>query len=146
MGKILFICKGNICRSPFAEALVHKAGYKECSSAGTENYHVGKKADVTAIEVAKEFGIDLANHVARQVQHDDIERAERVMVMDIENLNRLNGLFGEASPKLPRINLLGEYLRKGLIDIPDPYRKTKEEYRKAFKLIEECCLALIQAL
>jgi protein-tyrosine phosphatase len=80
MGKILFVCKGNICRSPFAEALLRKAGYDECRSAGTENYHIGKTADVIAIEVAKEFGIDLASHVARQVQRDDIERAEHIIV------------------------------------------------------------------
>ncbi len=146
MGKILFVCKGNICRSPFAEALIRKAGYDGCRSAGTENYHIGKTADVTAIEVAKEFGIDLTNHVARQVQRDDIERAEHIIVMDVENLNRLNELFGKTSKRLPPINLLGEYLRKGLVDIPDPYRKTKGEYRKSFKLIEECCQALIQIL
>jgi len=146
MGKILFVCKGNICRSPFAEALVRKAGYDECRSAGTENYHIGKPADVTAIEVAKEFGIDLTSHVARQVQQDDIERAEHIIVMDIENLNRLNELLGETLKGLPPTNLLGEYLRKGVVDIPDPYRKSMEEYRKSFKLIEERCQALIQIL
>ncbi|MGH7456200.1 MAG: low molecular weight protein-tyrosine-phosphatase, partial [bacterium] len=137
---------GNICRSPFAEALVRNAGYDECRSAGTENYHVGKKADAIAIEVAQEFGIDLTSHIARQVQRDDIELAECVIIMDIENLNRLNELFGETLEGLPPINLLGEYLRKELVDIPDPYRKTKEEYRRSFKLIEECCQALIQTL
>jgi len=145
MGKILFVCKGNICRSPFAEALVRKAGY-ECSSAGTENYHVGKKADKIAIEVAKEFGIDLTNHIVRQAQYDDIARAECVIVMDIENLNRLHEFSGATPKGLPPINLLGEYLQKGLVNIPDPYKKPMEEYKRSFKLIEACCQALIRTL
>jgi protein-tyrosine phosphatase len=145
MGKILFVCKGNICRSPFAEAWVRKAGY-ECSSAGTENYHVGKKADVTAIEVAEEFGIDLTSHIACQVQRDDIEQAKCVIVMDIENLNRLHEFLGATPKGLPPANLLGEYLQKGLVKIPDPYKKSKEEYRRAFRLIEACCQALIRNL
>src|SRR6185503_1441977 len=92
---VLIVCKGNICRSPFAAAILRQAystlypGVDFISrSAGTENYHVGKPADPLAIQVASEHGIDLAGHRAQQVSENDVRSASLILVMDEENLAR----------------------------------------------------------
>ncbi|MET0226295.1 MAG: low molecular weight phosphotyrosine protein phosphatase, partial [Dokdonella sp.] len=79
MTRILFVCMGNICRSPIVESVARlefaRAGIDaEIASAGTENYHVGQRADERAIAIAEAHGYPLAAHRARQLQRADFER------------------------------------------------------------------------
>jgi protein-tyrosine phosphatase len=132
---ILFICKGNICRSPFAEAVL--SNDFNCKSAGTENYHAGKGANKNAIEIAKEFGIDLSKHIARQVNYDDIQWAHVLFVMESQNEFRLRSLL----PKIPSettIYNVGHFYKENF-DVPDPFKRQIDDFRNTFKIILESC-------
>src|SRR5512135_2122617 len=92
--KILFVCMGNICRSPVVEAVVrtrlHMAGLAvEVASAGTEDYHIGEPADRRAIASARARGYDVSAHRARQVSDADLRQFDHLLVMDRVNLRAL---------------------------------------------------------
>jgi protein-tyrosine phosphatase len=115
----LFVCMGNICRSPTVEAVARaefaRAGCAiEVASAGTEGYHVGEAADPRSIAVAEGYGYPLAQHRARQVARADFERYDYVLAMDRVNLRALERMrpgSGGAEPLL----FLGD------AEVPDPY-------------------------
>src|SRR5690625_7892488 len=92
--KIMFVCLGNICRSPLAEGVfkekVRKRGlesYFEIHSSGTGNWHVGKGADTRMVGTAKRRGVSLDSHVAQQFAANDFESYDLILVMDKSNLN-----------------------------------------------------------
>ncbi len=94
--RILFVCMGNICRSPSAEGVFRRVLAEraphievEIDSAGTHDYHVGSPPDRRAIEAARRRGIDLSSLRARQIREDDFERFDLILVMDDENLSEL---------------------------------------------------------
>lgn len=99
MQKILFVCTGNICRSPTAEAvfrkLVDKAGlgdHFELDSCGTHAYHVGEGADPRSSRFAKERGYDLSKHIARKITLADFEHYDWILVMDKTHLRELEAI------------------------------------------------------
>lgn len=96
--RVLFVCLGNICRSPMAEAIfndkIAKKGLShlfEADSAGTANYHTGKPADKRTIDTVERMGIKIT-HTARQVTTPDLSRYEYILAMDAENMEMLNAL------------------------------------------------------
>ena len=113
--RVLFVCLGNICRSPMAEAIfndkVSKKGLSyifESDSAGTANYHIGKPADKRTIDTVERMGIKIT-HTARQVTTPDLNHYEYILAMDAENMEILNTL-AEADKHLGgRIYLMRDF-------------------------------------
>ncbi len=133
MRKILFVCTGNICRSPMAEGLL-KAMREDfsVSSAGVSSVD-GWNATPEAIEVMQEKGIDISGHSARQVTGDIIIDAELVLTMTTRHKNILKKDFPEAAD---RIFTLKEFAGTG-IDIEDPYFTSKGFYEMILSEIKE---------
>lgn len=124
--RVLFVCLGNICRSPLAEgvfrALAAREGLAEAfiiDSAGTGDWHVGERPDRRAIEAAARRGIDIAGQRARQATAEDLARFDHVLAMDTKNLDALQRLArgGGARPRLFLDHARGVSAR----DVPDPY-------------------------
>lgn len=148
--RILFFCMGNICRSPVVEAVVRKhfaaAGLDiEVASAGTENYHVGERADARAITSSRAAGYDLSAHRARQLAAADFLHYDKLLAMDHVNLRaarRIGIDSGDGS--------LGLFLpHAGLADpaeVPDPYYGSAADFRRVIELAEAGAEGLIARL
>jgi len=135
VNKILFVCKGNICRSPFAQYYSQKVFPKsiEISSSGYYS-KIGRKCPKKAIKAAKEFGIQLENHRSTLVTEDLIKEAQVIYIFDEENRQILNSLFPFAKNK---IFLLGSLNENSPKIISDPYSKEFFQYKITFKLISK---------
>ena len=135
---ILFVCMGNICRSPTVEAVARvefaRAGLDvDVASAGTEAYHVGKGADRRAIECAQARGYPLAGHRARQVSSGDCLRWDHLLVMDRTNERALRAMV--PAPQQTRIALFLPFA--GMPDnpeLPDPYYGRHADFEHALDL------------
>ncbi|MGE0371406.1 MAG: low molecular weight protein-tyrosine-phosphatase [Gammaproteobacteria bacterium] len=127
MVKVLFVCMGNICRSPTAQGVFADLLQRErlthvihVDSAGTHAYHTGSAPDPRAQAAAKRRGIDLGPQAARQVRDDDFEEFDYILAMDRENL----ALLQEMCPAQfsHKVRLLLEYApHLGIEEVPDPY-------------------------
>ncbi len=138
---VLFVCLGNICRSPMAAGVMRRI-YEEqgldgtVESAGTANWNVGQAADRRAIKVANEHGIDIRAHRARQVSVDDFFRFDIIFALDHQNQRDLQKLV--PSRHWNKIRLLHEGT-----DISDPYSGDEDVFRRSFEIIEACCLEAV---
>ncbi len=134
--KILVVCVGNICRSPFGERLLQqKLPNKTIDSAGigaAKSGLVGKPADSMALEVAKDLGVDLGDHKSQQITSELCAKYDLILVMEKGHMEALTSLAPEARGKTM---LFGEWIGKK--DIPDPYRQSKEAFDFAYELIEQ---------
>jgi protein-tyrosine phosphatase len=148
--KILFVCMGNICRSPVVEAVVRsqarKAGLAiEVASAGTEDYHVGEPADRRAISSARACGYDIGRHRARQVSERDFQEYDQVLVMDETNLSALR-----ASAPPEHHHKIDLFLRRAGIsppmEVPDPFYGGPSGFRAVIDLAEAGAKGLITNL
>lgn len=115
--RILFVCLGNICRSPTVEAVARtefaRAGLKvEVASAGTADYHIGREADARSVRFAAAHGYDLSAHRARQCEREDFAAFDHVLAMDRANLAELRRI---APPGAAPALFLGD------AEVPDPY-------------------------
>lgn len=145
--KVLFVCLGNICRSPMAEAvfqkMVDEAGLSEkitIDSAGTGLWHVGEKAHPGTRRVLSQHGI-VYNGRARQVHAGDMEPETYVIAMDQSNLNDLQRNFGQ-HPRLYR--LLDFASQTDVRDVPDPYYNDNFEY--VYQLVTDGCAGLLATI
>lgn len=149
MIRVLFVCLGNICRSPTAqgvfERLVAESGLADAivvDSAGTAGWHAGKPPDPRAIEAARRRGVDLSRQRARQVTRRDLQLFDYVLTMDRENLKAIRNLA--ANDQRGHIGLLLDFApRLGLSDVPDPYYGGPQDFEKALDLIEEASTGLL---
>ena len=127
---ILVVCEGNICRSPMGQGLLrHGLPLVEVSSAGLGAL-VGHPADPSAIRIMHEHGVDIENHVARQITVELCSRADLILVMDARQKRAVERLSMSARGKVYR---LGE--AEGL-DIFDPYRKDYDSFERCFATIQ----------
>ncbi|CAE10399.1 low molecular weight protein-tyrosine-phosphatase [Wolinella succinogenes] len=142
---ILFVCLGNICRSPLAEGIARNlAEYEgvelELDSAGTGAWHRGELPCEGSVRIAQKRGVDISMLRARQVREEDASRFDLIIAMDQNNLSDLKR-FGFPQEKL---FLLGEFGLAGQ-DIPDPYHYRGEEgFEKVFEMIEEGVKTLLK--
>ncbi|HEU4602490.1 MAG TPA: low molecular weight protein-tyrosine-phosphatase [Steroidobacteraceae bacterium] len=148
--RILFVCMGNICRSPTAEGVfrrvmqVHAPDLKiEIDSAGTHEYHVGSAPDRRAVAAAARRGIDLSGLRARHVSEADFERFDLILAMDEENLLELRRRArGEHHQ---RIRLMMEFAPSALSrSVPDPYYGGPEGFENVLDLLEEAAQGLLE--
>lgn len=141
MKKILFVCLGNICRSPLAEAIfVHKLKEKDLShlfkadSCGTANYHVGDKPDPRTLQNALTNGVSI-NHLGRQLHNNDLEEFDLVLAMDESNLQNIHRL-PNASNHHHKIKLMRSYdADQKKNSVPDPYYGTEKDFQRVFEIL-----------
>jgi len=139
---ILFVCLGNICRSPLAEGIARKLIKEqgldiEVDSAGTGDWHVGSSPCENSIIVARHHGIDISRLRARQVGHDDFERFDLIVALDESNYRDLKRLGAVALVKLGAYGHDNE-------DVPDPYFfKGFEGFEKVYAMIESAVQKLL---
>jgi protein-tyrosine phosphatase len=150
--RVLFICMGNICRSPTAEGVFRKLveqsplnGWIDIDSAGTTGAHAGQAPDPRAIEVASRRGYALESLRARQVTPSDFELYDYVIAMDDMNVRYLKGVC--PSRLAQRIEKLLDYGgEEDEFDVPDPYYGAMADFEHMLDLIEDGCRGLLEYL
>lgn len=143
---VLFVCLGNICRSPTAEGVFRRkveaaglAGRVHVDSAGTGDWHVGRPPDARAVAAASRRGVDLSMLRARQVTHDDAETFDVVVAMDATNLADLDVLApGRA------VSMMAFAPHLGVRDVPDPYLGAEDGFERVLDLIDVASDGLLQ--
>jgi protein-tyrosine phosphatase len=149
---VLFVCMGNICRSPTAEGVLRRklrqAGLERhvlVDSAGTHGWHAGEPPDRRAIAHAARRGYDLAPLRARAVDDADFERFDLVLAMDWDNLAELESRCPpQHRAKLGRLAAWGRRHRAD--EVPDPYAHGPEAFEQVLDLVEDACTALVDDL
>jgi protein-tyrosine phosphatase len=149
---VLFVCTGNICRSPTAEGvfrhLARERGLLDAvriDSAGTIDYHVGSAPDPRAVEHAARRGYDLSDLRARMVTFADYHQFDRILAMDRGHLRELKG--GAPKGTLGRIAKFLDYSEawRGL-DVPDPYYGGPQGFEDVLDMVEEASARLLEAI
>jgi len=147
--KVLFVCMGNICRSPTAQGVFEKlvqdqalAERIQIDSAGTHAYHVGEPPDARATEAARRRGVDLTAQRARRVSTSDFDNFDYVLAMDSTNFESLSGL---CSPDhASKLQLLLEFAPNSATkDVPDPYYGGATGFERVLDMIEEASTGLL---
>jgi protein-tyrosine phosphatase len=150
--RVLFVCLGNICRSPTAEGVLRYLAAKEAphlaleiDSAGTADYHIGAPPDPRSQRAALGRGIDIRGLRARQVAADDFTRFDLILAMDRENLRELRAMQPRNSRASLRLFL--EYAPDlGLRDVPDPYYRDAAAFEEVLDLTTAASRGLLAAL
>ena len=142
--KLLFVCTGNICRSPTAEAVFKKLSISEkldfeVDSCGTHDYHVGQAPDARSQEHARRRGYDMSAQRARQISTGDFGTFDLILAMDRGHL----GLLERRCPAQHRAKLR---LFLGERDVPDPYYGGADGFEEVLDLVESACAGLLQEL
>lgn len=148
---VLFVCMGNICRSPTAEGVfrhvVAEAGLGDSisvDSAGTHAYHVGEPADRRARQAAERRGISLDGIHARRVDNSDFERFDYVLAMDRDNLRLLADQAGPEHRE--RVSLFLDFCDAAEEEVPDPYYGGAAGFERVLDLVEEASRGLLETL
>lgn len=153
MVRISFVCLGNICRSPTAEAvmrhLVREAGLDEhiaIESAGTGGWHVGEGRDRRSAEVGRRRGMPLSGR-ARQFAAADFARLDQVLAMDGDNLSDLVAMAPDEGARA-KVRLLRSYdpASPPGADVPDPYYGGPQGFERVFEICEAACRSLLAEL
>lgn len=147
---ILFVCLGNICRSPLAEAAFRDAAEKagleaKADSAGTADYHVGSPPDPRSVEEASKHGIDISGYSGRQLVVEDFDRFTHIFAMDHQNLRNIEALRPEGTRA--HVSLLMDLVpgREGAA-IADPYHDGEEQFEYTWEDVDAAAKALVERL
>ena len=149
--RILFVCLGNICRSPTAEAvfrqLAKEAGVSDrviVDSAGTGDYHIGERPDPRACWAASQRGYDLMRLRARQVKAEDFEEFDYILAMDEHNLRALKQLAPRHHEH--KLRMFTEFCSTGDCNVPDPYAGGPQGFEFVLDLVEDAAQGLLRHL
>ena len=151
--RVLFVCLGNICRSPTAEGtmatLVRDAGLDdeiELDSAGTGSWHVGSAPDERATAAAARRGIVLEG-AARRVRDEDFDEFDVILAMDSSNFDDLRALAGEDRSRRAKARLLREFdqasAEAGELEVPDPYYGAGDGFERVLDQVQAACSGLL---
>ena len=152
--KILFVCLGNICRSPAAEGIFKKKikdreveNLFVVDSAGTGGWHVGNLADRRMREAALSRGIELTSR-STKIDHNDLYEFDHILVMDKDNLNAVKSLIKDYTyPINSKIKLILSYSKKSQLDeVPDPYYGGQNGFENVLDLLDDAIDELIDSL
>lgn len=150
---LLFVCLGNICRSPLAALIVAerailagRAEQFEIDSAGTGDWHAGEGADPRSVQIAGVHGMDLRPHRARQVARADFGRFDLILAMDKSNARHLLALGAPAN----RVRLMRAFdptfEPDHAPDVPDPYYGGPEGFSQVFRMLDQAAMGLLEAI
>lgn len=151
--RVLFVCLGNICRSPLAEGvfrdLVEKEGLAdrfEIDSAGTGPWHAGEAPDARMRATARRRGLDIGSLRARQIERRDLQRFDHVFVMDKHNLHDTLALDPDGDHGT-RVRLFREFdPEPEHLQVPDPYTGGQEGFERVYDIVERTSRALLERL
>jgi protein-tyrosine phosphatase len=148
--RIMFVCLGNICRSPLAEAILkHKVkslgleNQFEIQSSGTADYHVGEDPDPRTLQVAKERGVSI-DHKGQQFKRYQLEDFDYIIVMDAQNLLEVTRVAGYHSNKMIKMRYYDPGHQNE--NVPDPWYGSFEDFEDCFDLLDRCCDQLLNNL
>lgn len=157
MVKVLYVCLGNICRSPLGEAtfnqLVKEQNLTEflwSDSCGTAGYHVGKHADPRAIKVAAKHGIEL-DHIVRKITLEDLDNFDHIAVMDEQNFEDVHKLYYEVKgvpPSADKLFLIRDFDPdvRGVHNVRDPFYDGEEVFEEVYQILWRSNVKLLEHL
>ncbi|HWU62961.1 MAG TPA: low molecular weight protein-tyrosine-phosphatase [Ensifer sp.] len=148
---VLFVCLGNICRSPLAEGvfrhIVEQQGLANritTDSAGTGGWHTGEAPDRRSIAVAAQDGIDLSRLKARQIKARDFEAFDIILGMDASNVSNIRRIAPNETHD--RVHLFSTLTLGENWDVPDPYYGDASDFERVYHMISEGCMSLAERL
>ena len=152
MVRVLFVCTGNICRSPTAagvlETLAGRRGLAariEAASAGTHGYHLGEPADPRAVAAALRRGVDLSSHRARRVARRDLDRFDLLVAMARSHDDQLRRLARDGEEA--KLRLFMDYAPEyGFRDVPDPYYGAPRDFERVLDIVERGAGAILDEI
>lgn len=147
--KILFVCLGNICRSPIAEGVMKQLIVEHdlnwvVDSAGTESYHIGEGPHPYSREVCAEYQIDISSQKARQFSVSDIDNFDRVYALSVDVYGEIRKIAGNKMNEKKVLLFLHDSLNKAHCSVKDPWYGGKEGYYEVFDVIKNGCEAIIK--
>ncbi len=148
--KILFVCLGNICRSPMAETIFNKIITEHhaqddyvVDSAGLIGFHAGEPADIRMQRHARNHGYNIT-HISRKIREYDFDEYNYIVAMDDDNIRRLNDIAPtlEAQSKIVRMT---DFCRKySVSNVPDPYYGGYQDFEHVVSILEDACNGLFE--
>jgi protein-tyrosine phosphatase len=148
MVKVLFVCLGNICRSPLAEAIfANKVGDKfpiVADSCGTSNYHIGEQPDPRTIETAIHYKIPMSHH-ARQLTPQDLSQFDYIIAMDRQNAANITKMANKHKLDTEKIYFMRNFdEQQDDINVPDPYFGGMEGFHQVYDILDRSCDKLLK--
>lgn len=148
---VLFVCLGNICRSPLAEGVfrdvVARKGWEErvlIDSAGTGAWHHGSPPDPRSVAIAARHGLDISAQRARKVRPEDFERFNLILAMDRSNLDDLRRTATQGAHQ--RIHLFSHFALGLMRDVPDPYYGAEDGFESVYRILRDASEGLAAKL
>lgn len=146
---VLFVCLGNICRSPLAEGVFQQllvkqglTGYISCDSAATSTYEIGNHPDPRTLKNAQSHGLTL-DHRSQQITRAAFDQADYVIGMDYSNIENIHRVLKLGDQSYNKISLMRDFDPEGPGEVPDPYYGTEADFELTYQLIARSAEGLL---